>query len=111
MTDFEKFQKVFKGYQKKFGLTGYKVYFQYKPIEDFADIIVDWENKVATARLNSALPSKDKPFKHIHVSAKHEAIHLLLNRLESCAFRRYTTETDISEAVEELTFKLEDLIE
>jgi len=111
MTEFEEFQEEFKKYQKLFGLTGYKVYFKFEPIDSFANITVNQTDMVATVRLNSRCPKKDKALRNIKQSAKHEAIHLLTMRLESCARYRYVGEGDISEASEELVFKLENLIE
>jgi hypothetical protein len=108
--DLALFQKYFKEYQYRFGLIGYKVYFRYEPLEKFADITIQQEDMVATVRLNSELPDKDKPFKDIKRSAKHEAIHLLLGRLEHRARRRYLNEEEIYEAVEEIVFKLEGLL-
>jgi len=110
--DFVQFTSYFKEYQKKFGLTGYKVYFKYEPIENgFASITANQNDMVATVRLNSDLPDKDKPHKDIKRSAKHEAIHLLLFRLEHRTIARYVSEEEIYEAIEELVFKLEDLID
>jgi len=43
-------------------------------------------------------------------SAKHEAIHLLLCRLENNAKWRYISKEEVDEAVEELVVKLEELI-
>ena len=109
--DFELFKKEFTRYQKLFGLTGYKVYFKYEPLdESFASISVRHGDMVATARLNSKLPDKDEPYRDVKMSAKHEAIHLLLARLEGNAKYRYTSESEIYESCEELVFKLEDLI-
>ena len=112
MTDLEKFRLHFTKYQKLFGLTGYKVYFKYEPLEDsFAEISIKQVDMVVTVRLNSKLPSKDKQYKDIVRSAKHEAIHLLLGRLENRAKSRYVDSDEIYEAVEEIVFKLEALIE
>jgi len=109
--DFALFQKEFKRWQKLFGLTGYKVYFKYEPEEGyFASLSVNQGNMVATATLNSELPDKDKPFKDIKRTAKHEAIHLLVSRLEKDGRYRFTSEDEIYEATEELVFRLEDLI-
>ena len=109
--DFELFQKEFKKWQQKFSLTGYKVYFKYEPLDNcFAYIKINQGEMVATVRLNSNLPDKDKPFKDIKRSAKHEAIHLLVGRLEQNARYRYSSENEIYEAVEELAFKLEGLV-
>ena len=109
MTDFKLFQKLFKEYQKKFGLTGYKVYFTYEPLAHcFASIAVNQVDMVATVKLNSA--DKDNPLKNVGRCAKHEALHLLLWRLEDRACSRYVMESEVYETVEELVFKLEDLI-
>jgi len=109
--DFELFQKEFKRWQKLFGLTGYKVYFKYEPLDGkFAEIAITSGVMVATVRLNSNLPDKDKPFKDIKRDAKHEALHLLIARLEGNGKYRYSTEAEIDEAGEELVVKLEDLI-
>ena len=109
--DFELFQKEFKKWQYRFGLTGYKVYFKYEPIDiGFADIRINQSEMAVTVRLNSNLPDKDKPHNDVKRSAKHEAIHLLVGRLEHNGRWRYTSENEIYEATEELVFKLEQLI-
>jgi len=108
---FELFQSEFNKWQNRFGLTGYKVYFIYEPIDSaFADIKINQGGMVATVRLNSELPDKDKPHEDIKRSAKHEALHLLVGRLEQNARFRYSSENEIYEATEELVFKLEKLI-
>jgi len=110
--DFAQFQKHFKHYQQRFGLTGYKAYFKHEPLqESFANITASQSTMVATVRLNSKLPEEDKPFKDIKRTAKHEAIHLLLERLVSNAKYRYAAATEIDESAEELVYKLEELIE
>ena len=108
--DFLSFQKHFTYWQERFGLMGYKVYFKYAPLDDeFANITIGNGN-TATVCLNSKLPDKDKPFKDIKRSAKHEAIHLLLYEVESLALSRYLREGEVIRAEEALTFKLEKLI-
>jgi len=109
--DFELFQKEFKKWQKLFGLNGYKVYFKYEPDDScFASLTVNLSDMVATVRLNSELPDKDKPHKDVRQSAKHEALHLLVARLEKNGKYRYSTENEIYEATEELVHKLEGLM-
>lgn len=109
--DFELFKREFKKWKQKFGLTGYKVYFKHEPLENsFADIEVNLGDMVATVRLNSKLPDKDKPHKHVALSAKHEALHLLISRLEKNGCYRFISSAEMYEATEELVFKLEDLI-
>ena len=110
--DFELFKSEFKKWQRKFGLTGYKVYFKHEPIEkSFASICIAQGDMVATVRLNSELPAKDRQFNDIKRTAKHEALHLLVGRLEENGRYRYIAESEIYEATEELVFRLEDLIQ
>ena len=111
MTDFELFQSEFKKWQKLFGLSNYTVYFEYKPLGTrFAQIKLDYDNQVATAFLNSKLPKANEPFRDIKVSAKHEAIHLLLWQLEYIGQCRYVQPEELSIATEGLVNKLEGLI-
>lgn len=107
--DFDLFKRTFTKYQEGFGLLGYTVYLKYEPIEsgEFANITVSQDEMVATVRLNSKLGKEDKQFKHVELSAKHEATHLLLNRLEYLArCRYYIGSDDISEECESLVNKL-----
>lgn len=109
--DFADFQKYFKYYQKLFGLTGYKVYFKHEPLDEcFARVVLNQTDMVATVYLNSKLLDEHKPFRDIRQSAKHEAIHLMLSRLETRAVARYVSSDEIYESVEELVFKLEELV-
>lgn len=109
--DFELFQKEFKKWQKLFGLIGYQVYFKYEPLDgSFACINVKQGDSVATVRLNSVVSNDDKPYRDVRKSAKHEAIHLLIGRLEMNGRYRYTSETELYEAAEELVVRLEGLI-
>jgi len=109
--DFALFQKEFKKWQKIFGLTGYKVYFSCEPLEEsFANICIEQDKMVATVRFSSKLPDKDKPFNDIKRTAKHEAVHLLVGRLEMNGRYRHASAGEIYEATEELVNKLEKLI-
>ena len=109
--DFELFQSEFKKWQRKFGLTGYRVYFEQEEINGaFADIKINQGEMSVTVRLNSKLSADVKPHRDIERSAKHEAIHLLVGRLEQNGRYRYSSEDEIYEATEELVFRLEDLI-
>ena len=108
--DFALFQKEFKKWQQLFGLTGYKVYFKYEPVDHFAKILIDLESMIATAILNSELPDNAKPFRDIKQCAKHEALHLLIARLELNGKYRYISESEIDEASEELVIRLEGLV-
>lgn len=109
--DFEDFKKYFTEYQKWFGLTGYSTYFKYEPIDNgFASITMQKGDMVATVRLDSERNGDDKTLKNVKSLAKHEAIHLLIGRLNCLAGERFATSAEIYEACEELAYKLEGLI-
>lgn len=65
----------------------------------------------ATVRLSSELDKEVKLHKDIKGAAKHEALHLLIGRLEEKGRNRYCTESEIYEATEELVNKLGKLID
>lgn len=110
--DFKDFQKYFKEYQAKFGLNGWQVYFKHGPVDDaFANVRYTLGDMVATVWLNSKLSKGDKPFKDIRKSAKHEALHLLIARLEGNACHRWVSRAEIEESSEELVNKLDSLID
>jgi len=109
--EFQRFQRYFRQYQKVFGLTGWMVYFKHEPLDGyFADVTFSCVDMVATVRLSSILEEKDWKQRDIRRSAKHEALHLLLGRIEYEAKVRYTVEGTLYEAVEEVVHKLEGLI-
>lgn len=112
VAEFELFQKEFKRWQQKFGLTGYQVYFKYEPMDDaYADIIINQGSMVVTARLNSKLSDTAAPHRDVRKSAKHEALHLLVGRLEQDGRYRFSSANEIYEASEELVVRLEGLID
>ncbi|KKN00160.1 hypothetical protein LCGC14_1140540 [marine sediment metagenome] len=109
--DFELFQREFKRWQKLFGLTGYQVYFKFEESErQFASIAINQGDMVVTVRLNSKPSDVDKPHKNIKQSAKHEALHLLVGRVDQNGRYRFTSENEMYEAIEELVHRLEGLL-
>lgn len=110
--DFTDFKRYFLEYVERFGLNGYKIYFMYEPLKkSFAEINTKQNDRVATVYLNSKLTGSDKLHKDIKGTAKHEALHLLIFSLEDKAWGRFTTKDSVYEAAEELTRKLEALID
>ena len=110
--EFALFQREFIKWRKLFRLTGYKIYFKYEPLEQsFANITILQSDMVVTVRLNSELPDRDKPPGDVKQSAKHEAVHLLLSRLENRALARFISADDLYESVEEIVRRLEGLVE
>ena len=110
--EFEIFKKEFNKWYEKFGLIGYRIYFEYKELNefDYGDITTERESMVATVRLNSKVNDTVLYGRDIKRTAKHEAIHLMVNRLADVARDRYATDKEIYSAEEELVIKLEKLI-
>lgn len=105
------FKKEFVKWQEVLGLKDWNIFFDKREIEDgFAAINTDANGRVATVTLNSILRKEDIPDFNPKLHAKHEAIHLLLARLESLGNRRFITVTDIQEEAEAITRKLEKIL-
>jgi hypothetical protein len=109
--DFEVFKKEFEKYRKLLGLTGWDVFYEYKPLEDkFASVSYMADTCEATVSLNSKPSQKALPHNDIKKHAKHEAMHLLLARFDGIAQSRYADRTALEIANEEIAVKLTELI-
>ena len=108
--NFSQFKKEFKKYQDRFELNNYKVYYAHCPLDSFAEITISQVDMVATVRLTSKLDGLDKKVFNPKKHAKHEALHLLIGRLESNGRHRYISNDEMYEATEELARKLDRLI-
>jgi hypothetical protein len=108
---FKEFKDTFTKYQKLLGLTGTMVHFRHEMLDDVhADICVNSEACVAVVRYNKDLPDENATECFPSRTAKHEVIHLLTDRLENCAYKRFTSKDEIKTAVEDIANRLEDLI-
>ena len=104
--DFKEFQKEFMKYVELFGLKGYSVFFGREEINGgHAEIRVNIRDRVATVVLSTE--KHEKHFQTMRDCAKHEALHLLIARLEDLAKRRYVTPGDINEECEGIVEILE----
>jgi hypothetical protein len=109
--NFEEFKDWFNFYQKRFGLSGYRVGFKFENLgSDNAGININQTEMTALVRLNSKVPKEEREFHNAKEHAKHEALHLLVGRLEKNGRFRYATDGEIYEATEELVRRLEKLI-
>jgi hypothetical protein len=109
--DYKEFKNSFIKYQNLLGLTGVKVYFIREPLKDcYANIGVDTKTCVATVKYSSVLGDEAAKDKCPSRTGKHEAIHLLTDRLENCAYKRFINEDEIKTAVEDIANRLERII-
>ncbi len=76
----------------------------------YSTIKINQMSKVAVVTLNNTMDEEMKRNLDIKGTARHEAIHLLISRLEWIAGCRYIGEEEIDEEVESLTVRLEGLI-
>ncbi len=106
--DFDKFKAEFLHWVDEFGLVGYRLIFDHTPTKDsHADIIIDEEGKLAVICLSSIL---NPDFCGAEEHAKHEALHLLLSRLEYLGGLRYARDGEIKEESEKLIRILQKLL-
>lgn len=112
-TDFERFKKAFLKYVKLFGLTGYRVTFHHIPLDDdYARLQTNEESKSAEVQLTSRFDSAaKKAYSGPKGEAKHEALHLLINRLVWLGRCRFVKPDDFYEEEEKLVRTLEKVID
>ena len=112
---YEEFKKAFTDWQDRLNLNDYRVFFElglreYSEDTCFAEIDIAHDGKAATVRLSKTMdPENAEDFKP-ELSAKHEAAHLFLNKLEHVARCRYIRPDDISDTVEGMVRVLEKVL-
>jgi len=109
---FERFKKEFLYWQTELGLMQYRIVFFHIPLkENYAEIIVEEIDKIAKVSLSTDLDKIDlqnDPGPEAH--GKHEAIHLLTNRLFWLGDCRYIATTDLNEEWEAIVRRLEKVL-
>lgn len=108
---FNRFKQSFQMWVEAFGLKDYEVYFAHEPLVGAgATIAIDQNAKAVTVAMSSDIPKVD----HEHFSpedhAKHEALHLLLNRIMWIGGRRCISESELQEEWERLVRVLEKVL-
>ena len=97
--------------QKEWGLLGWRLYFEFKPLKNrYAEADIDLEGRLATLRLSSQLDNDVLEANNILHHAKHEMIHVLMGRLADLAHTRFLDKKEMNEAEEELVRILEKLL-
>jgi len=109
--DFYNFKTHCQKYIEKFGLKDWKIYYHHKRLDvSFAEIQINITGSVADIYLNTELNSRD--YKHFNPMdlAKHEILHLLLQRYRSLAVGRFVPEWAIGEEEHRIVRILEKLL-
>jgi hypothetical protein len=110
---FNRFKKEFLRWQKELGLTQYSIAFYHEKLEkgEYAKISINENGKTADVFLNTELDGRTlEADEGPESNAKHEAIHLLLNRLCWLGDSRYIESSAITEEWEALVVRLEKVL-
>lgn len=109
---FNEFVASFVGWQEEFGLTQYDVNFFHEYLKDgYAEIHIFEKDKMANVFLTTKIEGNSiKADGGPQTHAKHEAIHLLLNRLRWLGEARYIEQSDLGEEWEALVRRLEKVL-
>ena len=110
--DFELFRAEFRRWQQGLGLTDFRCTFRHQPADGcFGSIRCDHVGKCATVVFASNIPDVDRDAYSPIRTARHEALELLLARLENIACCRYCFPDDISEERHAVIRRLENLFD
>jgi len=109
--DFEKFIYFFNEWTKRFGLDYWQIYFEHKQNNiGYSAIKPDIDGYVARVMLAINWEDRKITDESLLLTAKHEAIHLLIARCMAIGGSRFVTSDEIISAEEELVRRLEKLI-
>lgn len=111
--DFERFKREFTRWQKRLGLELYRIDFRHTAIGDnFAQILVDEEGRVATVALTKGFDKGDEfGFHGAAAAGQHEALHLLLHRLYWLGRRRHIRDGELEEEWERIVLILQSVLQ
>ena len=109
--NFNKFKREFLWWMDKLDLNGYEVYFEHQPIKgSYATITINESGKVATVTYSSLMEKIDYDSDDPERSAKHEAIHLLIHRLQFLGRERFVGSEEMEHETERITRVLEKIL-
>jgi hypothetical protein len=111
--DYERFKAEFRRWQLLLGLTDTKVYFEHGHCDKaYATIYWDCEGRVATVTFADKLSGDGVMIGYDPISAgRHEALEMLVARLDSIAKSRYCFPDDIAEEKHAIIRRLEHLFD
>lgn len=110
--DFERFKKEFMRLVDVLGLKGYRyVFYQKRLNNSYATLDINENGKSVCANLTNEIPkSEGQGWISPEAQAKHEAIHLLIFRLEYLGMQRYITPVEFDEGAEAIVRVLEKVL-
>ncbi len=107
---FEEFKKEFVDWQERLGLTQYEIEFKHEVmLNKVATLQVNEMGKLVTVKLAKNL-NKYRLEEGAEKHARHEILHLLLNRMRWLGEARYIENDDLQEEWEALVRRLEKVL-
>ena len=108
---FHEFIKHCERYRAKLSLWGWQIYYRHTKTGDaYATTKIDLPTRTVTVKFNTEIDESDMGPKWIERTAKHEMIYVFIGRLAEIAGARYITDSELEDAVENLVFKIDNLI-
>lgn len=109
---YELFKKECKKWINRFQLNNWEIHFEHTALRNDVRAELAWriDGYVCWIKLNTEWESMIPNAKNIKWSAKHEVGHLLTCRVGAQARTRFLSETELSEALEELVQQLCNII-
>lgn len=110
---FELFKTAVEEWCRRLHIDGWHIYFAHDELDgNYAQVATSATNRVATITLSTVWDDLYKPtLETIDETAKHEVVHILLAPLRELALNRFATEDQIEAAEEELSRRIDQLIE
>ena len=109
---FNAFQKECRNLQKKWGLSGWELYFLHIKIDNcYARLSNDLDGRVVRIDFSTEWPEKKITTKEIKAVARHEMIHLVISRVYCLGQKRFLMESEMDESCEEAVRILEKIID
>lgn len=109
--DFKLFKTEFRHWQSRLGLTDFHCVFRHEPLDGcFGGIQCDHAGKIVTVILASHYPDRDRDAFDPARIGRHEALELLLARMDNIARSRYCFPDDVTEERHAIIRRLENFL-
>lgn len=108
--DFQRFKAEFILWQKRLGLTDWRVCFEHGKVKDaYAEIFANAEGRISTVVFADQCEGEGLLGYDPKATGRHEALELLLSKLKDIARARDFLEADLDETVHAVIRRLENL--
>ncbi len=112
--DFEAFVGFCEEYRGKWGLFGWKVFYDHsEDLGCYASTTTELRNRTLRIELNKDWPDEERPVTDtaLRQTARHEMLHALLARMYALSYTRWAADSEIDEASEEAVRLIENALD